>query len=36
VEEALFRTAVDLGKAGYDTSYGWGRVDAYAAVNYQG
>ncbi len=34
VEGALFKTAKDLGKAGYDTSYGWGRVDAYRAVNY--
>jgi len=33
VESALFNTAKDLGKAGKDTSYGWGRVDAYKAVN---
>jgi len=34
IENALFKTAKDLGKAGKDTSYGWGRVDAYKAVNY--
>lgn len=34
VQNALFKTAKDLGKAGKDTSYGWGRVDAYGAVNY--
>ncbi|MBI2558899.1 S8 family serine peptidase [Candidatus Woesearchaeota archaeon] len=34
VESALFKTAKDLGKAGKDTSYGWGREDAYGAVNY--
>lgn len=34
VESALFNTAKDLGKSGYDTSYGYGRVDAYSAVNY--
>ncbi len=33
-ETALFKTAKDLGKSGKDTTYGWGRVDAYAAVNY--
>ncbi len=33
VQNALFKTAKDLGKAGYDSSYGWGRVDAYGAVN---
>ena len=33
-ENALFKTAKDLGKAGKDTSYGWGRVDALGAVNY--
>ncbi len=35
VESALFNTAVDLGAPGKDIYYGWGRVDAYAAVNYQ-
>jgi len=34
VESALFNTAKDLGKTGYDTSYGNGRVDAYFAINY--
>lgn len=34
IQEALFKTAKDLGKAGWDSSYGWGRVDAYGAVNY--
>jgi len=30
----LFKTAKDLGKAGKDTSFGWGRIDSYSAVNY--
>ncbi|MBI2647474.1 S8 family serine peptidase [Candidatus Woesearchaeota archaeon] len=34
VEDALFKTAKDLGKSGKDNSYGWGRVDAFGAVNY--
>ncbi len=32
VEDILFRTAVDLGDPGWDRRYGWGRVDAAAAV----
>lgn len=32
VQNALRTTAKDLGKAGYDTSYGWGRVSATGAV----
>lgn len=32
VESKLFSTAKDLGKAGKDTSYGWGRVRADLAV----
>ena len=36
VENALFKTAKDLGKIGKDTSYGYGRVDAYGAVNFVG
>jgi len=28
----LEQTAVDLGTTGYDTSFGFGRIDAYAAV----
>lgn len=35
-ENALFRTAKDLGTRGKDSSYGWGRMDAYAAVSYAG
>ncbi len=34
VQNALFKTAKDLGTTGFDTSYGWGRVDAFAAVSY--
>jgi serine protease len=32
VEEYLFATCTDLGAAGYDTTYGWGIVNADAAV----
>lgn len=32
VEETLFKTAVDLGAAGRDPVFGYGRVDAAAAV----
>lgn len=34
VQQAMFKTAKDLGKAGWDSTYGWGRVDAFAAVNF--
>ncbi|MBI3037353.1 S8 family serine peptidase [Candidatus Woesearchaeota archaeon] len=34
IESALLNTAKDLGKSGKDTSYGWGRIDAYGAANY--
>ena len=34
VQDALFKTAKDLGKKGKDTDYGYGRIDDYAAVNY--
>lgn len=34
IQNALFKTAKDLGKVGWDSSYGWGRVDAYRAVNF--
>ena len=34
VQNALFKTAKDLGRRGKDTSYGYGRVDASGAVNY--
>jgi len=30
----LEETAVDLGDAGPDNTYGWGRIDALSAVNY--
>jgi len=36
VKEALYETALDLGASGWDELYGWGRVDALAAVNYEG
>lgn len=32
IESILATTAVDRGTAGYDTQYGWGRIDAAAAV----
>ena len=32
LDNILFTTAVDLGTAGWDQYYGWGRVDAFAAV----
>lgn len=32
VEAAIEQSAVDLGPPGWDESYGWGRVDAYAAL----
>jgi len=35
-ENALTKTAKDLGKKGKDTSFGWGRIEAQAAVNYAG
>ena len=34
VREALQSTASDLGAAGWDEQYGWGLVDAYAALQY--
>lgn len=36
VRQALEKTAEDKGLAGWDTAYGWGIVDAYAALNYTG
>ncbi len=36
VENALFKTSKDLGRSGFDSTFGWGRVDAYGAVNYVG
>lgn len=32
VRKAIENTAVDLGQQGHDDLYGWGRIDAYAAV----
>jgi serine protease len=34
VREALEATAQDLGAPGWDAEYGWGFIDAYAALNY--
>jgi len=34
IKDALYKTARDLGTTGWDKYYGWGRVDALAAVNY--
>ena len=34
IREALQNTARDLGPPGWDQAYGWGLVDAYAALNY--
>ncbi len=34
IKDALYKTAKDLGTAGWDRYYGWGRVNALAAVNY--
>lgn len=34
IKEALEKTAEDKGSTGLDVEYGWGIVDAYAAVNY--
>ena len=32
ITSILFSTARDMGLSGYDTSTGWGLLDAYAAV----
>ncbi|MEM7821441.1 MAG: S8 family serine peptidase, partial [Candidatus Aenigmatarchaeota archaeon] len=34
IKNALYKTAKDLGLKGWDRYYGWGRIDAYAALNY--
>lgn len=34
IKEALFKSAKDLGTPGWDQYYGWGRVDAAAAMAY--
>ena len=36
VRQALQETAVDLGSAGWDNTFGHGRIDAYAALQWQG
>lgn len=35
VRSALQDTALDLGNSGWDSRYGWGLVDAYAALNWR-
>jgi len=34
IRTILHETAVDLGPAGWDETYGYGRIDAYAALTY--
>ncbi len=34
IKNALYKTAKDLGASGWDKYYGWGLVDALAAVSY--
>lgn len=34
IREAMENTATDLGPAGWDAEYGWGLINAYAALNY--
>jgi subtilisin family serine protease len=34
IKTALYKTAKDLGIAGWDRYYGWGRMDALGAINY--
>ena len=36
VREAIEKTARDKGAAGWDAQYGWGLIDAYAALTYSG
>ncbi|MCL6449918.1 MAG: S8 family serine peptidase [Acetobacteraceae bacterium] len=33
IRSILYSTAIDLGTAGWDETFGWGKVDAYAAVS---
>lgn len=33
-ETALIKTAKDFGRAGWDSSFGWGRINAQGAVNF--
>ena len=35
IKDSLFKMALDLGEAGYDTDYGWGLLDAFSALLYQ-
>ena len=35
VEEALYTTVTDMGAPGWDPEYGWGVMDAFAALMYQ-
>lgn len=35
IREAMERTARDLGPAGWDAEYGWGMIDAHAALTYR-
>jgi len=32
IQQLMFDTAIDGGDPGWDSSYGWGRIDAYEAV----
>jgi serine protease len=34
IRDILHNTSVDLGPTGYDPEYGYGRIDAYAALQY--
>ncbi len=36
IRNILHETAVDLGSSGWDQTYGYGRIDAYAALTYGG
>lgn len=36
IEQALSDTALDLGATGFDNSYGYGLIDAYAALQWNG
>ncbi|MDD5088555.1 MAG: S8 family serine peptidase [bacterium] len=36
VRDALQQTAVDLGTPGWDATFGYGRINAYAALQWQG
>jgi serine protease len=36
IRDILHETAVDLGAGGWDQYYGYGRIDAYAALTYSG